>query len=568
MASVAAILDKYGLSDRFDAKKVLLKMGGRRPGKHCVGKAGGKGSYISAEKKCASHKGTFGELTEAGKASAVELADKVRKRKGMAAIEKAPPLVHRSLKIYERKFQGLYQYDEELKDEHANRDRITSNLAKRVSASGTKALAKVNADIAKTERRIESAKIQIRQTDIGGKQVRITSAGKDPDGSTTATFSMAGRERGSIAHATIRFHDGEVEHLPPATITGEIFNVDKAVSDHIKANAKESKDFADFVSRAVASHNSPVDPNLIEEIRTVPSLFNGVPYVDESALQRAAEVRAATAKTRRKNSTDRRDSQQNRTDTMDFDFVTATLEKYGLAHLDAKKVLLKMGGRRPGKHCVGKAGGKGSYIAAEKKCAAHKGADGKLTQAGKSSAGELAVRVRHMKGMPEKYEVKFARRSLAENLAPVKGTPMEKKLTASITKEHKESRSELNKRRINGGRAAFVDKKAPRTTKASDRPEAKTPTKTAVGVAPISEARNMNTETHRPSTGSRIGATTAKQPVSQLADGSLMMRNHSERQAKKQARVFFPQGFDLNAVPESWAGKKYVPAHWLAKPKP
>jgi len=143
---------------------------------------------------------------------------------------------------------------------------------------------------------------------------------------------------------------------------------------------------------------------------------------------------------------------------MDFDFVTATLEKYGLAHLDAKKVLLKMGGRRPGKHCVGKAGGKGSYIAAEKKCAAHKGADGKLTQAGKSSAGELAVRVRHMKGMPEKYEVKFARRSLAENLAPVKGTPMEKKLTASITKEHKESRSELNKRRINGGRSAIVDK--------------------------------------------------------------------------------------------------------------
>ena len=139
-------------------------------------------------------------------------------------------------------------------------------------------------------------------------------------------------------------------------------------------------------------------------------------------------------------------------------FVRDTLEKYGLAHLDAKKVLLKMGGRRPGKHCVGKAGGKGSYISAEKQCAGHKGADGKLTAAGKQSARELAVRVRDRKGMPEKYEVKFARRSLAENLAPVKGTPMEKKLTASITKDHKKERSELNKRRIKGGREAFVDK--------------------------------------------------------------------------------------------------------------
>ena len=220
IAFISTTLDKYGLA-HLDAKKVLLKMGGRRPGKHCVGKSGGKGSYISAEKKCASHKGTFGELTEAGKASARELADKVRKRKGMAPIEKAPPLVHRPLKMYEHEFRRIYSKTEKLENEHANRDRIKSNLAKRVSASGTKALVKSNVEIAKIERSIESSKIGIRQTDIGGKQVRITSAGKDPDGSTTATFSMVGRERGSIAHATVRFHDGEVEHLPPSTITGE-----------------------------------------------------------------------------------------------------------------------------------------------------------------------------------------------------------------------------------------------------------------------------------------------------------------------------------------------------------
>ena len=139
-------------------------------------------------------------------------------------------------------------------------------------------------------------------------------------------------------------------------------------------------------------------------------------------------------------------------------FVRDTLEKYGLAHLDAKKVLLKMGGRRPGKHCVGKSGGKGSYISAEKQCAGHKGADGKLTQAGKQSERELAARVRDRKGMPEKYEVKFARRSLAENLAPLKGTATERILAPMIRKEHKAARSELSKRRINGGREAIVDK--------------------------------------------------------------------------------------------------------------
>lgn len=75
---------KYDL--HLDAQKVLRKIGGRRPGKHCVGKAGGKGSYISAEKQCKGHKSEDGKLTDAGKVSARELANKVRARKGMKSI--------------------------------------------------------------------------------------------------------------------------------------------------------------------------------------------------------------------------------------------------------------------------------------------------------------------------------------------------------------------------------------------------------------------------------------------------------------------------------------------------
>jgi len=154
---------------------------------------------------------------------------------------------------------------------------------------------------------------------------------------------------------------------------------------------------------------------------------------------------------------------------MDFDFVAATLEKYGLAHLDAKKVLLKMGGRRPGKHCVGKAGGKGSYISAEKKCASHKGADGKLTAAGANSARELAVKVRARKGMQDDRDVTLARMPLKDFIGEQKNSKTAKQLVPMMTKIHGEARSELNKRRINGGRSAIVDKKA---TKAKpDRPE-------------------------------------------------------------------------------------------------
>jgi len=139
-------------------------------------------------------------------------------------------------------------------------------------------------------------------------------------------------------------------------------------------------------------------------------------------------------------------------------FVRDTLEKYGLAHLDAKKVLLKMGGRRPGKHCVGKAGGKGSYIAAEKNCAGHKGTDGKLTQAGKQSARELAARVRDRKGMGTQMETKIGRMPMRDFIADIKGKPTEKTIAPMMRKIHKEARSDLNKRRIKSGREAIVDK--------------------------------------------------------------------------------------------------------------
>jgi hypothetical protein len=81
---------KSEVREYFDAKKVIPKIGGKRPGKKCVGKSG-KGSYIAADKKCKEHYSESGKLTEEGRASAQELAGKVRARKGMAPIEKAAP---------------------------------------------------------------------------------------------------------------------------------------------------------------------------------------------------------------------------------------------------------------------------------------------------------------------------------------------------------------------------------------------------------------------------------------------------------------------------------------------
>jgi hypothetical protein len=78
-SSVVAFSRIDGL--RLDAKKVLLKMGGRRPGKKCGG------GYIGADKKCRAHEAVSisgkRKLSEDGKRSALELAGKVRGRKGM-----------------------------------------------------------------------------------------------------------------------------------------------------------------------------------------------------------------------------------------------------------------------------------------------------------------------------------------------------------------------------------------------------------------------------------------------------------------------------------------------------
>lgn len=168
----------------------------------------------------------------------------------------------------------------------------------------------------------------------------------------------------------------------------------------------------------------------------------------------------------------RRVSQLRKVDSMDIDFVTATLDKYGLSdRFDAKKVLLKMGGRRPGKHCIGKAGGKGSYIAADKQCAGHKGADGKLTAAGKQSARELAARVRDRKGMQDRHEVKVARMPLNDFIGEQRYAKTAKQIVPMMTKIHGEARSELNKRRINGGRAAIVDKKSAIAPSPSIKPQ-------------------------------------------------------------------------------------------------
>ena len=102
---VVEVLEKYGLSDRFDAKKVLLKMGGRRPGKRC------KKGWIAAEKQCSDHKTAEGKLTAAGKSSASELADKVRMRKGLSD-RNAPKVVEgmKDTKAKAKEFEGFKKH--------------------------------------------------------------------------------------------------------------------------------------------------------------------------------------------------------------------------------------------------------------------------------------------------------------------------------------------------------------------------------------------------------------------------------------------------------------------------
>jgi len=146
MASVAAILDKYGLSDRFDAKKVLLKMGGRRPGKRC------KNGWIAAEKQCSDHKTADGKLTAAGKSSASELADKVRQRKGMTSKQS----------IAQGKLSGAKDKDN---SEYWKFSRSQSQ------SLGTGAMAKAGADLAKVE--TQSGKARIWNKPFNEQSMRI-----------------------------------------------------------------------------------------------------------------------------------------------------------------------------------------------------------------------------------------------------------------------------------------------------------------------------------------------------------------------------------------------------------
>jgi hypothetical protein len=150
----------------------------------------------------------------------------------------------------------------------------------------------------------------------------------------------------------------------------------------------------------------------------------------------------------------RRVSQLQRADSMDLDFVQATLDKYGLSeHFDAKKVLRKIGGRRPGKRC------KGGWIAAEKQCSDHK-SEGKLTAAGKQSARELAERVRDRKGMQDKRETRIGRMPLAEYLKGVSS-----QLAPDMKEVHTQARSGLNTRRAKAGMSPIGDKPKARAPK-------------------------------------------------------------------------------------------------------
>lgn len=73
------------------------------------------------------------------------------------------------------------------------------------------------------------------------------------------------------------------------------------------------------------------------------------------------------------------------------------LREDAIAHLDGKKTLRKISGKRPGKKCGN------SYVSADKQCKGHssktESGKRKLTAAGKKSAEELAAKVRARKGL-------------------------------------------------------------------------------------------------------------------------------------------------------------------------
>jgi hypothetical protein len=121
-------------------------------------------------------------------------------------------------------------------------------------------------------------------------------------------------------------------------------------------------------------------------------------------------------------------------------------------NLDAKKVLPKIGGKRPGKRC------KGGWISADKKCGDHKDASGKLTPVGKSAAEELAAKIRERKGMGSKVEANIAHKPLSELKAVAKGTNNVRQRNARAANFHGEAREKLNDRRTKAGLPKVADK--------------------------------------------------------------------------------------------------------------
>jgi hypothetical protein len=125
-------------------------------------------------------------------------------------------------------------------------------------------------------------------------------------------------------------------------------------------------------------------------------------------------------------------------------------------NLDAKKVLPKIGGKRPGKRC------KGGWISADKKCGDHKDASGKLTPVGKSAAEELAAKIRERKGMGSKAAANIAHKPLSELKAVAKGTNNVRQRNARAANFHGEAREKLNDRRTKAGLPKLTDKASPK----------------------------------------------------------------------------------------------------------
>ena len=521
IAFISTTLDKYGLA-HLDAKKVLLKMGGRRPGKRC------KNGWIAAEKQCSDHKTADGKLTDAGKNSARELADKVRQRKGLTAnggakkkgdefnhVEGLSDLKEQWGAPLNQAIALSKKYGEVATiDDAINGVEGTLTALKSAIGSGQKTFkAKVSGPEMETSRwSVDALSSALDKNNQERTQI-VNAKGLDPDFkpsrmidniSIIDSIKKESKRKGAITGAI--FKDGKMEaaYVASSSSTSPSLSLDYLASNPSNFMGQKTSKGAGKqailelieVSKKLGKGGSinlvPLDGAIgfYTKLGFKPS-SNGLLLSSEDAAKLQSTSR------RRSDSTNDHESNEfylvSKDLNMDFDFVTATLEKYGLAHLDAKKVLLKMGGRRPGKHCVGKAGGKGSYIAAEKQCGGHKGADGKLTQAGKQSARELAARVRDRKGMGTQMETKVGRMPMRDFIADIKGKPTEKIITPMMRKIHKEARSDLNKRRIKGGRSAIVDKKAPRTPKsASDKPITQRSDSTDRAIRYVSKVRRSN----------------------------------------------------------------------------